>query len=76
MKEQSNTSERELNDEEIANLSEGEFKALIIKMLTKLTELGQKMKKQMKDTQSEIKQNIQGINSDRKETRTQINNLE
>ena len=27
----------------------------------------------MKDTQSEIKQNIQGTNSDRKETRTQIN---
>ena len=34
------------------------------------------MKEQMKDTQSEIKQNIQGTNSDRKETRTQINNLE
>ena len=34
------------------------------------------MKKQMKDTQNEIKQNIQGTNSDRKETRTQINNLE
>ena len=30
----------------------------------------------MKDTQSEIKQNIQGTNGDRKETRTQINNLE
>ena len=30
----------------------------------------------MKDTQSEIKQNIQGTNSDRKETRTQSNNLE
>ena len=34
------------------------------------------MKEQMKDIQSEIKQNIQGINSDRKETRTQSNNLE
>ena len=30
----------------------------------------------MKDTQSEINQNIQGTNSDRKETRTQINDLE
>ena len=30
----------------------------------------------MKDTQSEIKQNIQGTNSDRKETRSQSNNLE
>ena len=34
------------------------------------------MKKQMKDTQNEIKQNIQGTNSDRKETRTQSNDLE
>ena len=76
MKEQSKTSEREQSDEEIANLSDGEFKALVIKMLTELTELGQKMKKQMKDTQNEIKQNIQGISSDRKETRSQINDLE
>ena len=45
-------------------------------MLTGLTELGRKMKEQMKGTQNEIKQNIQGTNSDRKETRTQINNLE
>ena len=34
------------------------------------------MKKQMKDTQNEIKQNIQGTNSDRKETKTRTNNLE
>ena len=48
MKEQSKTSE--LSDEEIANLSNGEFKALVIKMLTQLIELGRKMKEQMKDT--------------------------
>ena len=30
----------------------------------------------MKDTQNEIKQDIQGTNSERKETRTQINDLE
>ena len=30
----------------------------------------------MKDSQNEIKQNIQGTNSDRKETRTQSNDLE
>ena len=30
----------------------------------------------MKDTKNEINQNIQGTNSDRKKTRTQINNLE
>ena len=45
-------------------------------MLTELIELGQKMKKQMKDTQNEINQNIQGTNSEGKETGTQINNLE
>ena len=44
MKEQSKTSERELSDEEIANLSDGWFKALVIKMLTELIELGLKMK--------------------------------
>ena len=74
MKEQSKTSE--LSDEDIANLSDGEFKALVIKMLTELIELGHQMKEQMKDTQNEIEQNIQGSNSDRKETRTQINDLE
>ena len=30
----------------------------------------------MKDIQSEIKQNVQGTNNDRKETRTQSNDLE
>ena len=34
------------------------------------------MKEQLKDTPNKIKKNIQGTNSDRKETRTQINNLE
>ena len=45
-------------------------------MLTELIEPGRKMKKQMKDTQNETKQNIQGTDSDRKETRTQINGLD
>ena len=44
MKEQSKTSERELSEEEIANLSDGEFKALEIKTVTDLIELGRKMK--------------------------------
>ena len=75
MKEQINTPEKELSNEEIANLSDGEFKPLVIKMLTELIELGRKMKKKMKDTKNEIKQNVQGTNTDRKETRTQSNNL-
>ena len=41
-------------------------------MVTELIELGWKMK----DTQNVIKQNIQGTNSDRKETRMQSNELE
>ena len=49
VKEQSKASGRELSKEEIINLSDGEFKALVIKMLTELTELGGKMKEQMKD---------------------------
>ena len=48
MKEQSKTSERELSDKDIFNLSDREFKALVIKMLTELIELGQKMKKKRK----------------------------
>ena len=46
MKEQSKTSERELNEEEITNLSDEEFKALVIKMLIEMIELGRKMKEQ------------------------------
>ena len=45
-------------------------------MLTELTELSWKMKEQMKNTQNEIQQNIQGTNSDRKETRIQINSVD
>ena len=76
MKEQIKTPEKDLSNEEIANLSGGEFKSLVINMLTELIELGHKMKQQMKGTQSEIKQNIQRTNSGRKGTRTQINDLE
>ena len=35
-----------------------------------------KIKEEVKAMQSEIKQNIQGTNSEGKETRTQINDLE
>ena len=58
MKEQSKTPEKELSDEETANISDAEFKTLVIRMLTELIELGQKMKEEKKAIQSEIKQNI------------------
>ena len=56
MKEQSRTPEKELSTEEIANLSDEEYKTLVIKMLTELIDLGQKMKELMKFTQSKIHQ--------------------
>ena len=76
MKEQTKTPEKELSDEEIDNLSDAEFKTLVIRMLTEMIELGCKMKEEMKATQSEIKQILQGTNSEGKETGTQINGLE
>ena len=75
MKEQIKTPEKELSNKEIDNLSDAEFKTLVIKMLTEMVELSHIMKEETKATQSEIKQNIQGTNSKGKETRTQINDL-
>ena len=60
MKEQIKTPEKEVSDEEMANLSDAEFKTLVIRMLTELIELSHKMKEEMKAIQSEIKENIQG----------------
>ena len=45
-------------------------------MLTEMVEYGRKIKEEVKAMKSEIKENVQGTNSERKETRTQINNLE
>ena len=39
---------------------------MVIRMLTELIELGHNMKEEMKPTQSEIKENAQGTNSDGK----------
>ena len=62
----------QVSDEEI---SDAEFKTLVIRMLTELGEYGCKTEK-VKAMQSEIKENAQGTNSEGKETETQINNLE
>ena len=76
--ERTNQSSRkiQLSDEEIANLSDAEFKTLVIRMLTELIEYGHKIEEKVKAINSEIKENVQGANSDRKETGTQINSLE
>ena len=65
-----------LSNEDIAKLSDAQIKTLVIRMLTELIELSHKMKEQMKDTQSEIKQSMQGTNSEGKETGSQIKDLE
>ena len=42
VKEQIKTPEKELNDKEVANLSDAEFKTLVIRMLTEIVEYGHK----------------------------------
>ena len=76
MKEEIKAPKTELSNEAIANLSDAQFKTLVIRMLTEMVEYSCKMKGEMKATQSEIKQNMQGTNSEGKETGTQINDLE
>ena len=75
MKGQIKTPEKELNDEEIANLSDLGFKTLVIRTLTEMIEYGHKIKEAVKAVQSEIKQNIQGTISEGKETGNEINDL-
>ena len=66
----------ELSDEEIANLSDAEFKTPVVRVLTETVEYAQKIEEKVKAMQSEMKKNIQGTNSEGKETGTQINDLE
>ena len=77
MKEQIKAPEKiQLSDEEIANLSDAEFKTLVVRMLTEMVEYCHKIEEKLKAMLSEIKENVQGTNSDRKETRTQINSVD
>ena len=76
MKEQIRTPEKQLSNEEIASLSDAEFKTLVIRMLTKTVEYGHKIEEKMMARKSEIKENLQGTNSEGKGARIQINDLE
>ena len=49
---------------------------MVIRMLTEMVEYGHKIEEKVKAMQSAIKENVQGTNSDGKETGTQINGLE
>ena len=54
MKEQTKAPEKvQLSDEEIANLSDVEFKTLVIRMLTETVEYGYKIKEKVKAMKSE-----------------------
>ena len=78
MKEQIKTSEKELNKMEISNLSDAEFKTLVIRMLKELSEELNSIKKlqsEMKDLLTEIKNNLQGNNSRVHEAENQISDL-
>ena len=61
----------QLSKEEIANLSDAQFKTLVIRMLTELDEFGHRLDEKMKAMLRETKEKVQGTNSDGKETGTQ-----
>ena len=78
MKKQNNTPEKELNKMETSNLLDAEFKTLVIRMLTELSEDIHSTKKnqtEVNDTLMETKDNLQGINSRVDETKNQISNF-
>ena len=60
MKEQIKTPRIELSDEDIDNLSDAQFKTLVIRMLTEIIEYGCKIKEEVKATKSEIKKKYTG----------------
>ena len=77
MKEQIKVPEKiQLSNEEIGNLSDAELKTPVIRMLIKMVEYSCKIEEKIKTMEIEIKENIQGTNSEGKETGTQINSLD
>ena len=66
----------QLSNEDIANLSDAQFKTLVITKITELVEFVRKLDEKMKAMLRETKENVQGTNSDAKETGTQINGVD
>ena len=74
MKEQIKAPEEiQLSKEEIANLSDAQFKTLVIRKIRELVEFGHKLDEKIKAMLRETNENVQGTNRDEKETGTQIN---
>ena len=65
----------QLSSEQIANLSDALFKTLVIRILTELVEFGHKLDEKMKAMLRETKENVQGTNSEVKETGTQTSDV-
>ena len=79
MNKQIKTPEKELHKMEISNLSDAEFKTMIIRMLKELSDDLSSIKKtqlEMKETLIQIKNNLQGNNSTVDQVENQINDLE
>ena len=66
----------QLSNEEIATLSDAQFKTLVIRKFTELVEFGCKLDEKMKAMLRETKENVQGTNSEAKESGTQINGVD
>ena len=77
MKEQIKAPEKiQLSNEETGNQPDAQFKTLVIKTLTELVEFVRKLDEKIKPMPRETKENVQGTNSDAKETGTQINGVD
>ena len=79
IKEQTKNPEKKLNKMEISNLSDAEYKTLVIRMLKELSEDLNRIKNiqsGMKYTLIEIKNYLQGNNSRVDEAENQIKDLE
>ena len=61
----------QLSPEEIANLSDAQFKTLVISMLTEMVGYGHKMEEKVKAMQSEMRRNVERTNNEGRESRTQ-----
>ena len=78
MKEQIKAPKIELSDEGIANLSDAQFKTLVIRMLKERAEYGCKIAERVKAMKSELKENVQEPTARGRKTNggTQTNGLE
>ena len=66
----------QVSNEDTVNLSDAQFKTLVIRMLTEMVEYVHKMEGKSESYAKLNKGKCTGSNSDRKETRTQINGLD